>query len=122
MPGGLGFVPYLHANQSTIESLFFDLSGQLKLSQKYKSHSAEHVGAGNVTLYNCPPNLTLGPKDRQSWIVEQLKKWNLPVSLFDNSKSVNMFPSTVMFDDITVKIINVIGRQEVGDSNIPLGL
>ena len=32
---------------------------------------------------------------------------------FDNSKAVNMFPSEVVFDDTTVKIINVIGWQEV---------
>jgi len=34
---------------------------------------------------------------------------------FDNSKAVNMFPSEVLFNDTTVKIINVIGWQEVGD-------
>ena len=83
-----------------------------------KSYLGEHVGAENITLYNSSPNLTLGPKDTKSWLVEELKKRNLPVS-FDNSKVVNMFPSGVVFDGITIKIkiINIIGRQEVGDSS-----
>ena len=128
MPVGISFVPYLHANQSTIEAVFsslrasrgdsaqtleksllsVDFKGQEKLSKKSKSYSGEQVGAENVTLYNSSPTLTLGPKDRMSWLVQQLKNRNLPVS-FDASKSVNMFPSEVVFDDTTVKIINVIG-------------
>ena len=93
-----------------------DFKGQEKLSKKCKSYSGEQVAAENVSLYNSSPNLTLGPKYRMSWLVQQLKKRNLPVS-FDNSKAVNMFPSGVVFDDIAANIINVIGRQELGDIN-----
>ena len=131
-PVCISFVPYLHANQSAIEAVFsslwasrgdsaqttekallsVDFKGQEKLSKKSKSYSDKQVGDENVSLYNASPNLTLGPKDRMSWLVQQFKKRNLT---FDNSKAVNMFPSEVVFDDTTVKIINVIGWQEVGD-------
>ena len=130
------FVPYLHANQSTIEAVFsvlratkrdcaqtldkgltaVNLNGQAKISKNCKAYSSEQVGPENVTLYNSSPHLILGPQQRESWFLQQLKKRKTPVFI-DTNKWVNMFPIETLLDDSMVKVMNVIGNHEVGDTS-----
>ena len=132
------FVPFLHSNQSSIEAFFSfmrslsrdnarDISKALTTSniqsdvkmasKKSTCYSNDDISNENETLKKAPYDSTTGPKRREEWLNEQIKKRDLEIVPNLGTK-VLIFPKDVAAaaDNSVRQFMNMVGTEETTES------